>query len=229
MDDFNFFGESGESGANIASETHEVETPAQTPEPQTVSVEQFNDLQRRLEASERWKQDFGKMVAQNTGVLPPEQNQQNPEAVLTNLLQNPLQFQQQTIAEATRLARQEMEQQAIIQDRRAKHPELAAMEPFIDWQAVMQQAGSKFYKDNNRQPSFAEVIDASIDLMKPTFQGLSQSSQSQQQGAAATRMAMNLNLTGGQSPQGQKPNLAAMSDSEWVAYRDAQMRQIQGY
>lgn len=229
MDDFNFFGEPGESGADIAPETHEVETPTQAPEPQTVSVEQFNDLQQRLEASERWKQDFGRMVAQNTGVLPPEQNQQTRESILADLIQNPLQFQQQTIAEATRLARQEMEQQAIIQDRRAKHPELAAMEPFIDWQAVMQQAGQQFYQKNNRQPSFAEVIDASIELMKPTFQGLSQSSQSQQQGAAATRMAMNLNLTGGQSAQGQGPNIAAMSNAEWVAFRDAKMRQIQGY
>ncbi len=203
--------------------------PAQVETTPAVSAEQFSDLQRRLDASERWRQDFGRMVAENTGVMPQAAQKQSPEDILTQFVQDPLGFQEKTISEATRLARQEMEQQSIVQDRRAKHPELAQLEQFIDWNSAMQAAGDQFYKQNGRHASFAEALDASIAMVKGNLQGVTSANQVQNQAQGATRMAMNLSLTGGQPTQPQKPDLFAMSDSEWVKYRDSVMRQAQGY
>ncbi len=206
------------------------ETGGNTPEaaPQAPTFEQFNDLQKRLEASERWRQDFGRMVAENTGIMPQAQQKQDPQAALTEFLTDPIQFQQRTITEATRIARQEMEQAAIIQDRRAKHPELTQLESVINWESAMNAGAAQFHQKNGRPPSFAEALDASIELVKGNLQGLTSAGQTQQQGNVAMRMAMNLNPAGGGQPP-QKQDLSTMSDADWVKYRDAAMRQTQGY
>jgi hypothetical protein len=206
-----------EAPATPASEAAPAATPSVTPE-------QFQEMQRRLEASEKWKQDMGRMLLGQPGQPQPA----DPQAALTELLQDPIKYRQQGVQEAVQLARQEMEQQAIINDRRAKHPELSKLEGLIDWGSAMTQAAQQFQSKNGRPPSFAEALDSSIELVKGNLQGLLRNSQAQQTGDAARKLALNLDLSGGQ-PSGQGVDPMKLSDSEWVKYRDAVVQKASGY
>ena len=223
-DELSFFESEPEAQAPAPEQAQPTE-PAQQSQPQ-VTPEQIADMQRRLESAERWKQDFQRMSAQLAGI--PQETQPDPNQRLTEFLKDPIRFEEELLSKAEQRAIERAEQQAIISDRRAKHPELAQLEGLIDWEAAMGQAANTFRQKNGRVPSFAEALDESIAYVKSNIQGILQGSQAQSQGQVATRMAMNLDLSGGQ-PTTQQVDPMKMSDSEWVKYRNAAMQGLSGY
>lgn len=214
-DDLSFFDGAQDYSADYSAEpaTPEV-TPEAVPAQPQIDAAQIQEMQRRLDAAERWKQDLGRMFLG-------EQAQPDPNAALHQMLADPMAFQQQTAQTAVQQAVEQIKQESIVQDLRAKNPDIAAIEHLVDWQSMFNQASREFQQKNGRVPSFQEAATASVELVKKSIQGTQQNYQAQQQGDAAKKMAMNLDLSGGQPAGNSKPDPFKMSDAEWAKYRDS--------
>lgn len=173
------------------------------------------ELENKLAASERWRSDFQRMV----GGQPTEQAPEDPNAFLQKWLDNPSDVVQSIKQEAVQEATQAFQQQQIIADRTAKHPELAPIQHLINWETLFAQVGQEFQRTNQRAPSFAEALDASIALVKSSMQGVKPAAPD------PTRMALNLDLSRNGQPGGGAVNLDAMSDAEFAKYRSTMLRQ----
>lgn len=188
----------------------------QTPEPAQPAYDhnQFAEMQRRLEASEKWRQDVGKMFLGEN----PQHQTDDPTRDLEEFVKNPTAFlSQRVIPQATQQAREEAEQAAILADRRAKFPELAQLEQTLNWGSIANQVGPQLQQKLGRQPSYAELVDGSIAHVQTSFPQLFKSSQTQQAADTTRRLTMNLDLTGannGQSQQAVDP--FKMSDADWA-------------
>ena len=190
------------------SEAPAVEAP---PQPDATATE-LAQLKSRLEAAEQWKADMGRMLL---GQQPQQAPQ--PQDKLQEFVKDPEAYEQRLIQAA---AEQAMNQQ-VIADRRAKHPDLAKVEHLIDWDAAMRQSTNELYKQTGRAPTFAEALDATINSVRTVFPGLSQPSQAQQQGDATRRVAMSLDLSGGQPSTSEPPDPFKIPDSEWPKYLES--------
>lgn len=224
-EDFNFFDDPSESPSSSPAPA-----PAPSADPpagngdqsgsQSVSLEQFTDLQKRLENAERWRQDVGRMISGE----PQQQQQQqvDPQQLLAQFLTNPHEVLQNTTQQAVNQAQEAYRQEAIIQDRRSKHPELAQVEHLIDWNGVMQNASQSFYQANNRAPSFAEALDGAIGLVKSRFPGAQPGAQTQN---GSGQRVMNMDISGNANAGNSRPiDLSTIPDAEWPKYRDAYRR-----
>lgn len=191
---------------------------------QPITAEQFTEMQRRLESAEKWRQDLGYMML---GQQPQSQQQpENPQALLEKLLTNPAEVLQNYSQQTVQQAQEAIRQQSIIDDRRAKHPEIAKVEHLIDWNAAMTSAQQSFYQQHGRAPQFSEALDTAITSIKQGLQGVAPGAQPPGNGGSQT--VMNMDITGRSAPNSRPADLNAVSDADWPKYRDA-MRRQQGF
>lgn len=190
--------------------------PAAPPSP-GASADQIAAMQTRLENAERWREDVGRMLLGQNG-QPQQQQQEDPQVLLQQLLTNPQEVLQNTVAQSVTAAQEAMRNQAIIDDRRAKHPEISKLEGLINWETAMQSAAQSFYQQHGRNPSFAETLDGAIESVKSGLQGILPGGQ--QPNPGTNRQVMNMDIAGGNQPSNTRAvDPFSMTDAEWAKNR----------
>lgn len=213
-DNLDFFNDTSDFQAEPQADPAPAE---QTPEPAQPAFDpnQFTEMQKRLEASEKWRQDLGRMMLGENQI----QQTNDPTRDLEEFVKDPSAFlTSRIVPQATQQAQEAAEQAAILADRRTKYPELAQLEQTLNWGSIAQQVGPQLQQKLGRQPSYAELVDGSINHVQTTFPQLFKSSQTQQAADTTKRLTMNLDLTGNGSQNPPTFNPAAISDADWPKY-----------
>lgn len=190
------------------------EPPA--PEPPAIDPAKVQELEAKLQAQEKWQQDFKRFF---TG-----EQQQQPQSVLEDFLKDPNSVLERTAQQAAEMAREQVRRETYTESLRQKYPEVAKFESVIDWSGPMQQAAQEL-RQKGVHPSFEATADLAAQRVQQMLQGFATQGQ---QGEQVKRLAMNLDLSG--NSQTTAPvDPSKMSDAEWVAHREKMLRQAQGF
>lgn len=180
--DLSFFDEPVEPSV----ETPPTNEPAQEPPPSfSVSPDEWQATQAKLQAMERWKQDAARFFGGGQNEVPINQ-QPNKEELLAQFVQDPNAVLGGITQQAVQLAAQQMQNEALINEYRSKNPDLVPYEKYVSVEVNEAMAAAA---QEGKYLSPKDALEAGIASFRSKFQsGMDQAAKQNQ----AQEMGKNL-------------------------------------